>query len=76
MDTTKTLEELEGNSWGEPDFASHVVVRCHELRRVPLGDLTPEDLRLLIGQDVGLEYLIPLALDLLEDCLKKSPPQT
>jgi hypothetical protein len=31
-----------------------------------LRDLSTEDLRLLVGQNIGLHYLIPLALDLLE----------
>jgi hypothetical protein len=59
----KTLEELDGRNWGEPEFNSSVVVNCHRLRRVPLRDFTVEDLRLMIGQEIGLEYLIPLALE-------------
>jgi hypothetical protein len=36
-----------------------------ELRRKPIGGLTVEDMRLLIGQDVGLAYLLPLAVEVL-----------
>lgn len=36
-----------------------------ELRRKPLGDLTVEDMRLLIRQDVGLAHLLPLAVEVL-----------
>jgi hypothetical protein len=61
----RTLEELEGVEWGEPPFGSHLVTECHRLRRVPLQDLRPEDLRLLIGQQIGVEYLAPLALEVL-----------
>lgn len=61
----KTLQELEGNDWGKPTYNSHLVVSCHRLRRVPLKDFTVEDLRLMIGQKIGLPYLVPLALDLL-----------
>ncbi|MGW3917080.1 contact-dependent growth inhibition system immunity protein [Streptomyces sp. NPDC005070] len=32
-----------------------------------MGKLTVEDLRLLIGQDLGLAYLLPLALEVLRD---------
>ena len=37
----------------------------HRLRNVPLKNLTAGDLRLLIGQRVGLPYLVPVALDVL-----------
>ncbi|WP_328436000.1 contact-dependent growth inhibition system immunity protein [Streptomyces sp. NBC_00425] len=39
----------------------------HALRCRPIGELTVEDMRLLIGQDVGLAYLLPLALEVLRD---------
>ncbi len=39
----------------------------HALRRRPIGKLTVEDMRLLIGQNVGLSYLLPLALEVLRD---------
>ena len=58
----KTLEELDGQNWGEPTFDSYVVINCHRLRRVPLGQFTLEDVRLLIGQGMALAYLLPLAL--------------
>ena len=62
IDARKSLQELEGRDWGAPDHPSHLVSECHRLRRVPLADLTREDLRLLIGQEIGLGYLVPLAL--------------
>lgn len=61
----RTLEQVEGEDWGEPTFGSGLVIRCHELRKVPLADLSAEDLRLLIGQKIGLEHLVPLALNVL-----------
>jgi hypothetical protein len=33
------------------------------LRRKPLDEFNTEDLRIMIGQNIGLRYLIPLALD-------------
>jgi hypothetical protein len=66
MNSGKTLEELENNRWGAPKFGSELAAECHRLRAVPLSDLTNEDLRLLIGQKVGLQFLIPLTLDILE----------
>jgi hypothetical protein len=62
-DRSKSLQELEGKDWGEPEFQSHVVTNAHRLRRVPLCEFAVEDLRLMIGQEVGLQYLIPLALE-------------
>lgn len=52
--------------WGEPNCESSLVIRCHHLRRMPLRDFTVEDLRLMIGQHIGLDYLLPLALAHLE----------
>jgi hypothetical protein len=61
----KTLENLEKDFWGNPDYDSHLVKRCHELRKLPLDNFTTEDLRIMIGQEIGLDYLIPLALEVL-----------
>jgi hypothetical protein len=63
MDAGRSLQELEDDDWGEPTYPSRLVTECHRLRRVPLRDLAPEDLRLLLGQEIGLAYLVPLALD-------------
>jgi hypothetical protein len=61
----KTLENLEKDYWGNAENGSHLVKRCHELRKVPLENFTTEDLRIMIGQGIGLNYLIPLALEVL-----------
>ena len=64
----KTLENLEKDKW--PDInekTSRLVARCHELRKIPVGDLTVEDLRLMIGQQIGLSYLVPLAIEKLKE---------
>jgi hypothetical protein len=66
FDRSKSLQQLEGEDWGEPTYHSHLVKECHRLRRVPLCDFTVEDLRIMIGQDIGLEYLVPLALERLQ----------
>jgi hypothetical protein len=64
-DVSKTLEQLDGQIWGEPEWQSHLVLECHRLRRVPLREFTPANLRIMIGQSIGLEYLVPLAMQLL-----------
>jgi hypothetical protein len=66
IDLNKNLDELEGVAWGKPTFNSSLVLRCHELRKRPLGKMSVEDLRLLIGQQIGLQFLVPLALDHLQ----------
>lgn len=63
----KTLQELDGQDWGEPAFPSNLVNECHRLRRVPLEDFTADDLGRLIGQKFSLDYLVPLALMQLVD---------
>jgi len=63
----QTLQELEGTDWGEPPYDSHLVTERYRLRRVPLNRLRIEDLRLLIGQGDGLQYLVPIALQHLEN---------
>lgn len=65
-DRTKTLQDLDGQVWPEPAHSSHLVTTCHRLRRKPLDQFTPEDLRILIGQNISLDVLIPLAIERLE----------
>jgi hypothetical protein len=62
----RTLEELEGDDWGEPKFSSYVVTTCHRLRRKPVRDLTDEELRLATGQQMGLQFLLPIAIKRLQ----------
>ena len=60
----KTLQELENQDWGDGSyFPSHLVLTTHALRRKPLREFTVEDLRIMIGQNMSLEYLVPLAIE-------------
>lgn len=59
---SRSLEELESSAWGPPRGASHVARSVDAFRRKPIGELSTEELRLLIGQDVGRLFLVPLAL--------------
>ncbi len=61
------MEELDGEVWGEPEFNSYLVTTCHRLRRMPLRDFEEEDLRIMIGQGFSLDYLVPLAIEYLEE---------
>jgi CDI immunity proteins len=66
-DLDKSLQELEQSNWGEPTYDSHLVTTVHRLRRVPLRQFSVEDLRIMIGQSIGLPYLVPLALEHLRE---------
>jgi hypothetical protein len=64
----RSLEELERNRWPAPrGEVTNLIARVHALRRKPLAELTVENLRMLIRQDVGLAYLLPLALEVLRE---------
>lgn len=65
MSQNKSLEELENDIWDEPSFKSHLTLECYRLRKLPLSQLTAENIRMLVGQKIGLQFLIPLALDML-----------
>jgi hypothetical protein len=63
FDLYKTLEELEDEIWDEPSFQSSLVSKIHQLRKKPIITFTNEDLRLYISQQIGLDYLVPIALE-------------
>ena len=64
---TKTIEELEKCNYGDPkDAPTEMVKRCLELCKTPIERFTIEDLRLMIGQQFALEYLIPIGLEALK----------
>jgi hypothetical protein len=66
----QTLDQLEGLEWGPPTYDSSLVKTCHRLRTKPIGEFSVEDLRIMIGQQIGLLFLVPLALEkLAEDAL-------
>ncbi|WP_308196589.1 contact-dependent growth inhibition system immunity protein [Amycolatopsis sp. Poz14] len=58
---------MENSDWGAPPAdATRLIETVHRLRRKPIALLTAEDLRLLLGQDVGVPILLPHALAMLE----------
>ena len=54
FDRQKSLQELEQDNWGEPPYNSYLVTTIHRLRRKPLAEFATEDLRIMIGQRIGL----------------------
>lgn len=66
-DLDRTLEDLENERWGTPEIESHLVTECHRLRKIPLSEFTTENLRIMIGQGLSLQHLMPVALSKLAD---------
>ena len=66
VDTSKSLAELVGASGSRPDHSSGLTSACLKLYHKPLQDFTVQDVRLMIGQNVGLEFLIPIAIERLQ----------
>lgn len=67
FDDNLSLDQLENDYGGEPEFNSGLVKSCHRLRRIPVNKLTAGDLRLLIEQGIGLQYLVPVSFRFLAD---------
>jgi hypothetical protein len=64
---TLSLEILEKDYWTQPEeWYSFLEEACHTYRKVPLEQLTIEQLRLLIGRKIGLQYLLPIAFEKLK----------
>lgn len=63
----KSLENLEKDFWGESNYDKNLVKICHQLRKKPLKNFEIEDLRIMIGQNIGLKFLIPLAFEKLKE---------
>src|SRR5260370_34592955 len=67
-DRSKSLQQLGWQDWGEATtYDSRVITECYRLRRWPLSKFEAEDLRIMIGQSLGLEYLVPMALEQLQE---------
>jgi hypothetical protein len=67
LDRSKSLDELDPPAWKDSGVASSLVATCHQLRRKPIGEFSTEDLRIMIGQSIGLRWLVPLALELIKE---------
>ena len=66
LERSQTLDELDPPAWGKPTYSSHLVKECHRLRKIALHEMTTADIRLLIGQEIGVQWLLPMAIDALE----------
>jgi hypothetical protein len=67
LDTNKSLSQLLGALTKETTDSTALVTTCLTLYEKPLKDFTVENLRVMIGKNIGLEFLIPLAIELLQE---------
>lgn len=68
----KSLRELAPASLSAPltsALPSDLVTRCEALLDIPLQHYSIEDLRLAVGQQLGLPWVVPLALSQLAENL-------
>ena len=64
---TKSIEQLEKDIWKNPsEFPTNLVEKCYRYRKISIAVLTNEQIRLLITQKIGIEYLIGIVLKKLE----------
>lgn len=61
-----SIEALESLYWDDIEFDSYVVRTAQAARKKPLSQLSKEEIRLLISQKIGLKYVIPRAIAILE----------
>jgi hypothetical protein len=66
--STDTIEEIEGvREPGPGPDATTLIRRCLALRRKPLSEFTTEDLRIMLGQQIAVPILLPMAVKVLAD---------
>jgi hypothetical protein len=64
---SKSIEQLENDYWKvQSEFPTNLIKRCFEYRKIKISELTVEQIRLLISQKIGIEFLIGIALEKLE----------
>ena len=63
----KSIEQLEKDVWKKPsEFPTDLVEKCYQYRKISIAELTNEQIRILISQKIGIEYLIGIVLEKLE----------
>ena len=69
FDRRLSLESLENDYWKEDPHSQTIglIEKCVRYRKIPIQNLTVEQVRMLIGQQISLDYLLPIAFEFLED---------
>ena len=61
---SKSIEELENDYWKDlKELPTGLVERCYKYRKIPLYQLTTEQIRTLISQQIGLKFLIGIVME-------------
>lgn len=63
---SKSIEQLENYIWIESQYLSSNMSECNLYRKIPIEDLSLENLLHLLQHNVGTAYLLSRALDILE----------
>jgi len=64
----RTIEDLEKDYWAPPStFPTELVKKVFLLRQKRLKDFDSNDLRILISQNVGLKFLVPKVINILQN---------
>jgi hypothetical protein len=63
-----TLEQLEGDYWpSQKSFPTTMIQEVFLARKIPMKDLSSNDLRLLASQNIGLSFILPYAIKILKE---------
>lgn len=65
----QSISQLEGWKWRDitsKKRGSNIEERFHQLHNKPISKLKISEIRFLIGQNAGLEYLVPISLSKLK----------
>lgn len=60
------MKQIIGWPDSEPPYETPLIERCEAALSLPLKDQTVETMRLLLGQGIAADVLLPRALDVLE----------
>lgn len=63
---TSSIEELDGTIWDPPLCPSEEINRFHEARKIPIDELSPEQLILMFRQGFCRDHLIYPILSVLQ----------
>lgn len=68
MNQNSTLDEIEGVVWAPtPEWDSDVAETVRTIRTKPLGELTPDDLCIMMDLNISRPVVVPMALDVLAE---------
>jgi hypothetical protein len=67
MDESKSIEELENDYWSTTEFPTPLVEKCYTCRTIPINELSVEQIRLLLGQKIGIKFLLHKAIQFLQE---------